>query len=38
MKARRAKIFGGLCVAALFVAAWGACVSVVAAKPSTVAE
>jgi Domain of unknown function (DUF4129) len=38
MKARPTKTFRGLCVAALFVAAWGACAQVVAAKPSTVAE
>jgi hypothetical protein len=38
MKARPTKIFRGLCAAALAVAAWGACVAVVEAKPLTLAE
>jgi len=38
MKEALTKTFRGLCAAALVVAAWGACASAVAAKPSTLAE
>ncbi len=38
MKEALTKIFRGLCAAALVVAAWGACVSAVAAKPLSVTE